>query len=113
VKYNGAAVSWSSSKQPVVACSSCEAEYIAASECAREVSYLRELTSFVNNPQPGPTQIFGDNEGALSLIASPAAHKRTKHIEVRYHWIRVAQERGTIQVMKVHTDQNYSDIMEQ
>jgi hypothetical protein len=111
VKYNGAPVSWSSSLQSVVACSSCEAEYVAASECGREVSYLRELTSFVNNAQPGPTQIFGDNQGALSLIENPAAHKRTKHIEVRYHWIRVAQERGVIKVMKVHTDDNYSDIM--
>jgi hypothetical protein len=111
VKYNGGAVSWSNSLQSVVACSSCEAEYIAASECGREVSYLRELTSFVNNAQPGPTQIFGDNQGALSLIENPAAHKRTKHIEVKFHWIRVAQERGVIKVMKIHTDDNYSDIM--
>jgi hypothetical protein len=111
VKYNGAAVSWSSVLQSVVAQSSCEAEYVAASECAREVSYLRELTCFVNNPQLGPTLIYGDNEGALSLVENPAAHKRTKHIEVKYHYVRVAQEKGVIKVMKVHTDLNYSDIM--
>jgi hypothetical protein len=111
VKYNGAAVSWSSVLQSVVAQSSCEAEYIAASECAREISYLRELTSFVNNPQPGPTKMYGDNQGALSLIENPTAHKRTKHIEVKYHYVRAAQEKGVIQVMKVHTDLNYSDIM--
>jgi hypothetical protein len=78
---------------------------------AREISYLRELTSFVNNAQPGPTQIFGDNQGALSLIENPTAHKRTKHIEVKYHYVRAAQEKGVIKVMKVHTDLNYSDIM--
>jgi hypothetical protein len=111
VKYNGAPVAWSSVLQNVVAMSSCEAEYIAMSECAREISYLRELTCFVNNPQPGPTQIFGDNQGALSLIENPTAHKRTKHIELKYHYVRIAQERGVIKVLKVHTDSNYSDIM--
>jgi hypothetical protein len=68
-----------------VACFSCEAVYIAASECGREVSYLRELTSFVNSAQPGPTLIFGDNAGALSLIETGTARKRTKHIAVKYH----------------------------
>jgi hypothetical protein len=41
--------------------------------------------SFVNNPQPGPTLIYGDNAGAISLIEDPRAHKRTKHIEIKYH----------------------------
>jgi hypothetical protein len=111
VKYNNGAVAWASNLQQVVACSSCESEYIAASECGREVSYLRELVSFVNNPQPGPTLIYGDNAGAISLIEDPRAHKRTKHIEIKYHWVRVAQEKGVIKMMKIPTADNYSDIM--
>jgi hypothetical protein len=111
VFYNGAAVAWQSQLQSVVAMSSCEAEYIAASESTREISYLRELTSFVKNAQPGPTTIFGDNQGALQLIENPTAHKRTKRIDVKYHYVRVAQERRIIKVEKVHTDNNYSDIM--
>jgi hypothetical protein len=111
VKYNGAAISWSSQLQAVVACSSCESEYISCSEAGREVSYLRELASFVNSAQPGPTHIYTDNQGALSLIETGTAHKRTKHISVKAHWIRAAQENGTIKVMKVHTDDNFSDIM--
>jgi hypothetical protein len=74
-------------------------------------SYLRELVSFVNNPEPGPTLIYGDNAGAISLIEDPPAHKRTKHIEIKYHWIRVAQEKGVIKMMKIPTADNYSDIM--
>jgi hypothetical protein len=109
VLYNGAAVAWSSQLQSVVAMSSCEAEYIAASETAREVSYLRELTQAVKNPQPGPTTIFGDNQGALQLIESPSAHKRTKYIDVKYHYVRVAQERRVIKMEKIHL--NYSDII--
>jgi hypothetical protein len=111
VLYNGAAVAWSSQLQSVVAMSSCEAEYIAESETARKVSYLRELTQAVNNPQPGPTTIFGDNQGALQLIENPTAHKRTRHIDVKYHYARVAQERRVIKMEKIHTDLNYSDIM--
>jgi len=68
VKYNGAAVAWSSVLQSVVAQSSTEAEYIAALECAREISYMRELTSFVNNAQTGPTHAVrhrGQTAGSL------------------------------------------------
>jgi hypothetical protein len=94
-----APVAWSSQLQAVVATSSCEAEYIAASETAREVSYLRELLLAMMNPQAGPTVIFGsdqptgptmiygDNQGAIQLIENPTAHKRTKHIEVKCHYM--------------------------
>jgi hypothetical protein len=114
VLYNFAPVAWSSQLQAVVATSSCEAEYIAASETAREVSYLRELLQAMMNPQAGPTVIYGDNQGALQLIENPTTHKRrTKHTEVKYHYVRVAQERFVIkiQMFKVHTDQNPADIM--
>jgi DNA-binding ferritin-like protein (Dps family) len=111
VLYNMAPVTWSSQLQAVVATSSCEAEYIAASETAREVSYLRELLLAMMNPQAGPTVIYGDNQGALQLIENPTAHKRTKHIEVKFHYVRVAQERFVIKMVKVHTDLNPADIM--
>ena len=45
------------------------------------------------------------------MIEDPRAHKRTKHIEIKFHWIRVAQERGVIKMMKIPTADNYSDIM--
>jgi hypothetical protein len=123
VFYNTAPVAWSSQLQAVVATSSCEAEYIAASETAREVSYLRELLLAMMNPQAGPTVIFGsdpatgptviygDNQGAIQLIENPTSHTRTKHIEVKYHYVRVAQERLVIKMVKVHTDLNRADIM--
>jgi len=111
VMFNGAPVSWQSSMQSIVALSTCEAEYIAASDAAREVYYMREVASFIRNPQPGPTVLYEDNQGAFQLFENPVHHKRTKHIDVKYHYIRAAQENGVIKVEKIHTDLNHADIM--
>ena len=109
--YNGAAVSWHCWLQTVVAASSCEAEYTALAECCREVSYLRSLVYFLHEPARGATKIMVDNQGAIDLVENPVHHRRTKHIEIRFHVARSAQESGEILVTKVHTSENHADIL--
>ena len=67
VLLNGTPISWSSGLQSVVALSSCEAEYVALSECCRELAYLRQLMAFLREPLQGPVTTFEDNKGAIDL----------------------------------------------
>lgn len=110
VFYNGSPISWSSGLQSIVALSSTESEYIALSSVCTEISYLRELTNYMHRPPVGPTTIFEDNQGAIHLVENPVHHKRTKHIDVRFHYVREAHERGVVRVSKIHTDLNKADI---
>lgn len=111
VFYNGAAISWHSGLQSTISLSTCEAEYVALSECSREVDYLRSIVAFVQHPENSPTAIFEDNQGTIDLVGNPVHHRRTKHVEVKYHYIRDAQESGRVLVHKVHTSLNHADIL--
>ena len=84
---NGGAVSWSSSKQSVVAGSTCEAEYIAASEAANEGVWMKEFLSDLGviPCASGPMKIFSNNTGAIALAKESRFHKRTKHIKRRFN----------------------------
>jgi hypothetical protein len=110
VLFNGTPISWYSCLQSVIALSSTEAEYIAAAEATREVVYLRSFVDFIQNPEPGPTTIFEDNQGTIHLVNNPVHHRRSKHIDLRWHYIRDKQELGIIKMEKVHTDLNHADI---
>ena len=112
VFYNGAPISWRSALQDTIAMSSCEAEYIALSECAREVVYLRGILWFLGMIEDrGATVIREDNQGAIDLVGNPVHHRRTKHMEVKWHYVRHVEEKGEIDVQKVHTDDNRADIL--
>ena len=111
VLFNGAPISWYSGLQSVTALSSCEAEYISASELTRELVYLRGIAAFIRSPEPGPTTLFEDNEGAIHLVENPRHHRRSKHLEVKWHYIRGAQESGEIKIRKIHTDLNKADVL--
>ena len=80
---NGGAVSWSSSKQSIVAGSTCEAEYIAASEAANKGFWMKEFISDLGviPSASGPMKISFDNTGAIALAKESRFHKRTKHIQ--------------------------------
>ena len=111
VFFNGVAISWHSGLQSVIALSTCEAEYVALSECCRELAYLREVARFLREPSvEKPTVIFEDNQGTIDLVNNPVHHKRTKHIDVKYHYIRLRQEEGDIQVVKIATRNNLADL---
>jgi hypothetical protein len=83
-------VTWSSKKQHVIALSSTEAEYIAQNHAAREALWLRNFVSKITNTPTGPIKINSDNQGAIVLSKDNKFHARTKHIDIRYHFIREA-----------------------
>lgn len=85
--YNGAPISWSSQRQSVVSLSTAEAEYIALSHGAKEAVWLRQFLTELNIDCNAFT-IFVDNQAAIQLASNAEHHKRSKHIDVRYHYIR-------------------------
>ena len=108
---NGA-ITWSSRRQSISALSSTEAEYVAISEAAREACWLRNVYTELGLLQEDvPTLIKGDNEGALAMVRNPQFHKRTKHIAIRWHWVRELAEDNTIRVESVRDLDQTADIL--
>jgi len=104
-------ISWSSKKQVTVAGSSMEAEYIATDNAIKEAMWLRTLLSLLSHPQPGPTLIWCDNMGAISLIKNPMFHVCTKHIVVKHHYVWDRYELKEITFEYVPTADNSTDIL--
>ncbi|KAE9168267.1 hypothetical protein PF002_g30656 [Phytophthora fragariae] len=84
----GAPVVWSSTFQKTVALSSTEAEYMALSDCVKECVWMRRLLKEIGAEQVGATVIYEDNQGAMALAKNVGYQARTKHIDIRYHFIR-------------------------
>jgi hypothetical protein len=84
----GGVISWASKKQRVVALSSTEAEYVAASLACQEAVWLRVLLEDISFVQNKPTMIKEDNQGAIALSKNPKYHPRTKHIDIKHHFIQ-------------------------
>lgn len=98
-------ISWQCKKQTIVANSTTEAEYVAAANCCSQVLWIQNQMldygfNFMN------TKIYIDNQSTISIVKNPVFHQRTKHIEIRHHFIRDANEKHLIQVLKIHTDDN-------
>jgi hypothetical protein len=83
----GGAIAWSAKKQPTVATSSVEAEYIADGHATKQALWLQSLLGELNFPQTDATFIKSDNVGAISRTNDPTFHTRTKHIDVQHHFI--------------------------
>ena len=92
----GAPISWSSKRQASVSQSSCESEYYALSEAGKEGVWLRLLLQELGHISAAPTVIWAHNQGAIALAENPEFHKRTKHIDTKFHWVREVIERGTL-----------------
>ncbi len=106
----GTAVSWLSKQQPVVALSSCEAEYIALSAAVQELIWLNRLLGELGFKDLVFTVIYEDNQGAIALAKNPVGHKRTKHIDMRYHFIREKIDRGQLVLKYRSTKDMTADI---
>jgi hypothetical protein len=108
---NGNLVAWASQKQRVVALSSCEAEFIAATMAACQGIWLRRLLSEITKQQVPTIALFVDNQSALELMKNPVFHGRSKHIDIRYHFIRECVENGEITVHHVCSKEQKADIL--
>jgi hypothetical protein len=103
-------VTWNSRRQPTVALSTTEAEYMALSHTICEGIWTRALLKELGFTQP-TTTIHEDNQGCLALVKNPVQHHRTKHIDVKYHFIREQIEQGSFQVIYCQTDEMKADIL--
>ena len=108
---NGGAVSWKSSKQETVADSTTEAEYIAASDAAKEAVWIKKfITELGIVPSiANPVDLYCDNNGAIAQAKEPRSHQRSKHILRRFHLIREIIDRRDVKICKVPTDDNIAD----
>ena len=109
--FNGTAIMWWSKVLRTVACSSQDAEFMALSDASREVIFIRNLLKGIGYKLEGPTPLFGDNNGSLALANNPCDHQKSKHIEVRYFFVRQKVEEGRISVVRVSTQDQLADIL--
>jgi hypothetical protein len=102
-------VSWSSKKQTSVALSTAEAEYVAAGQCCAQLLWMRQtLRDFGYNLSKVP--LLCDNESAIRMADNPIKHSRTKHIDIRHHFLRDHQQKGDIEVFHISTENQLADI---
>ncbi|KAI5727689.1 hypothetical protein M8J77_005662 [Diaphorina citri] len=102
-------VCWSSKKQPTIALSSTEAEYMALTNALQEGLWLKGLLSELHCTQDSVV-IYGDNKGAIDLSKNAKYQARTKHIDVKHHFIRDHVHKGTIKIMRVSTKEMVADV---
>lgn len=108
--FTGGAVSWQSRLQKCVALSTTEAEYIAIAEAGKEMLWLKRFLEELGIKQK-EYKIHYDSQSALDLSKNPMYHSRTKHIDIRYHWIREVVEKQLLKLVKIHTKKNPADML--
>ena len=107
----GGPVTWVSKLQPIVATSSMEAEYISAYFVVQEVTWLRDTLHELNPLGSEPTLVFIDNTSARTLAQNPVFHARSKHINVKFNWLREKVCEGAIRLEYVASADQTADIM--
>ena len=105
------AVSWSSKKQEIVSLSTTESEYITAMHGMKEALWLRNLLAEVFEPLADATTLFSDNQSAIALTRDHQYHARTKHIDMRYHFIRWVVENGAVHLVYCPTADMIADTL--
>ncbi|GKA31808.1 putative ribonuclease H-like domain-containing protein [Tanacetum coccineum] len=103
-------LSWQCKKQTIVANYTTEAEYVATASCCGQVLWIQNQLmdygfNFMN------TKIHIGNKSTICIVKNPVYHSRTKHIEIRHHFIRDGYEKRLIDVLKIHTDNNVADLL--
>jgi hypothetical protein len=106
----GGAISWSSKRQPTVALSSTEAEYMSATHASKEALWLRRFVEELGWEQPC-VEVLCDNQSALKLMKNPQYHSKTKHIAIQYHFLRELIEEGALKFSFVGTNLQCADFL--
>ena len=104
-------VSWSSKKQVSVALSSTEAEYVSAAYASQEAVWLRQLLTDLGISLPQATTIYEDNQGCIKLANTEKVNARTKHIDVRHHYLRDLVDRNMINLVYCESDSMIADAL--
>lgn len=108
---NSSLVSWKTRKQPIVALSTCEAEYMALASTIQECLYLEQLLGGIDNYKYTQTVVHEDNQGTIALAKNPVNRRRWKHIDIKYHFIRSIVNEGRVTLMYCSTHNMIADVM--
>ena len=109
---SGAVISWKSKKQQTVALSTCEAEYMALGATTQEGLYLSQLLRDIDSMNTYKcVNVFEDNQGAIALCKNPVKRQRSKHIDIRYHFVRTVLEEGKINIVYCPTENMVADVL--
>lgn len=116
--FNGCLVSWSSRKQTFVATSTMEAEYMAAANATKEAIWIANLTHKLNAKahlnvisENRPVKLLCDNQAAIRVSKNPEDHKRSKHIDLSFHFLRQRVELGQVDLQYVSTQKMAADYL--
>jgi hypothetical protein len=108
---DGSMVSWSSKWQEIVLLFTTESEYIVAMHGMKEGLWLKSLLSEIFSPFNSPITMFSDNQATIALTCDHQCHAQTKHINMRYHWIRWVVEEGAMRLMYCPMDDMVADVL--
>ena len=103
-------ISWKSKTQTIVALSTCEAEYVALATATQEAKFLRQLLSDLICFPCKSVCMYVDNQGAIALANNPIHHQRSKHIDVKYHYVRLEIQNRVLELAYIPTDNNVADV---
>ena len=104
------AITWSNKKQPTIALLSIEAEYRDVAIAVCEVFWLKRMLKDLGVPIKGSILLYCDNMTSVHLARNLVFHKRTKHTEVQYHFIRERVQTGDIDLQHINTNLQVADI---
>ncbi|VVT44812.1 uncharacterized protein SAPINGB_P000542 [Magnusiomyces paraingens] len=107
---SGGPITWACRKQVSPASSSVESEYMSLSDASKECFWINQLLSLCKIPVPLPVTMFEDNQGCIALAQNPVFHRRTKHIDVRYHVVRHYIRSGVIHLEYLDTQVMLADM---
>ena len=108
---NSGAVSWSAKCQELILLSTTKSEYTAVTHAAKEALWLRMIISQIFSISLPPTTLFTDNQSAIALTKEHQYHARTKHIDIRFHFIRWVIEDSKLQLIHCPTDEMVADAL--
>lgn len=111
VTFCGTPISWTSKKQSTVAASTTESEWIAAYEAARDVMWIRNFLEELGIEQCGPTPLHCDNAPVVALAKNPFKHAASKHMHLKYHFLREQVENGVVNMVQVPTATQLADVL--
>ena len=107
----GCLVAWKSKRHRAITLSSMEAEYVEASNAAKEVIWFRRLLSDLGHPQTKPTVMFEDNKACIDFSQNNVMHDRSKHIDIKHHHLRELVLDKKVELWHVATLDQLADIL--
>ena len=105
------AVAWSSRKQPIVTLSTTEAEFVAAAACSCQAVWMKRIMQKLGYDGSKSTTIYCDNSSAIKLSKNPVMHGRSKHIDVRFHFLRELAREGIVHLKHCGTQEQIADVL--